>query len=124
MTLPPRKAIDHVEALGKLCQEPRDFFRGILDIVIHRDEGLESCAPNATKLGILLPEIPHQMNSHHPVVLIASAVNDRATSIAARIIYENHLELRRKRRQQQTQLLQEDRQAAVPLVERNKNAKR
>src|SRR6516164_7645239 len=124
MTLPFRKTIDHIVALGELFQKPRYFLGRILKIVIHRDDRVESRVSNAAQLGILLSKVAGQMDPYHPIMLLAGTVNDLAAAIVACIIHQNNLVFAGNRWEQRSQALQKNRQAAFRVIDGNNDRER
>src|SRR5260221_5714526 len=77
------------------------------------------CCPYATEKGIVLPIIPHQVNSDNVIVLCFEFADDLPALVSASIINQNYLIIRVHFRKECYQCLDEDRKTLFTIVNRD-----
>jgi hypothetical protein len=86
-------AIGHVRSLPDFIQQERDFLRRVLQIVVQRDNLVESCGANRTEQRIMLAIIPHKVNAPNPIVGSRKPANYIPATVQAAVVHEHGFEL-------------------------------
>jgi hypothetical protein len=88
-------SVNHIEPLFQFRQEPRNFVRRILQVVVDRCDNFVFCSPNSAQQRIVLAHVAHQVDSTNPGALANKISNGLPALIRARVVHQDQFELLR-----------------------------
>ena len=113
------KTINHLETLLEFGQQFVDLFRWMLQVVVHRYQGVKPGRPNAAEERIVLSVISHQVDSADPVMFHGDPLDDAPALIPAAVIDQQQFVFVRQLGQDRLQALDQLRQRQFAVIDRN-----
>ena len=113
------KTINHLETLVEFGHQLVDFFRRMLQVVVHRHQGVEPGRPNAAEERIVLSVISHQVDSAHPVMLRGEPLYHPPALVPAAVIDQHQFVFARRPGQHRLQALDQFRQRQFAVIDWN-----
>ncbi|HZJ32808.1 MAG TPA: hypothetical protein VFD21_14630 [Vicinamibacterales bacterium] len=91
MLLAFRPSVHNVVAISELLEQPRDFFRGLLQIVVHCDDHSMPARPDSAEQRVVLTVIPHQIDAADLRVAARQRFDGSPAVVAAAVVDQDDL---------------------------------
>src|SRR5580692_6515181 len=92
-------AVNDVTALLENCQQLRNLFRRMLQVVVHGDNYAIVSRPNSAQQSIVLAVIAHQVDGVNPWVTLCKFADHVPAAVGAAVVYQHKLVAGGDRRQ-------------------------
>ena len=111
--------VNHLKAFIEFTQQFVNFLRRMLQVVIHRHNRVKPGCPDAAEQGIVLPVIPHQIDSANPGMRTCQFLDYFPALIPAAVVDEHKFIRVRQRNQRRFQPLDQHGQNQLTVVNRD-----